>query len=170
MGWTPYEFRFESLDGNRFFSCSSETLISTYRTIRCRNPKVAGFPPQRIMSCGICGGQSGTGAGFLQVLRFPSSVLIPPAALHSLPSCHRLYIVYARVSAICIKAVFKLCEVYKTAYTRICGTQQRQHTKIMNQSPSRWKLKSLVALSEWKAVYEMTSHALLGDCFFKTLR
>jgi hypothetical protein len=28
-------------------------------------------------ACGICGGQSGTGAGFLRVLRFPLSI-IPP--------------------------------------------------------------------------------------------
>jgi hypothetical protein len=32
------------------------------------------------MSCGICGGQSGTGAGFLRVLRFPLPILIPPTA------------------------------------------------------------------------------------------
>jgi hypothetical protein len=37
---------------------------------------VAGLPPRRpgvpaqVKSCGICGGQSGTGAGFLRVLRF----------------------------------------------------------------------------------------------------
>jgi hypothetical protein len=28
-------------------------------------------------ACGVCGGQSGTGAGFLQVLRFPLPI-IPP--------------------------------------------------------------------------------------------
>jgi hypothetical protein len=28
-------------------------------------------------ACGVCGGQSGTGAGFLRVLRFPLSI-IPP--------------------------------------------------------------------------------------------
>jgi hypothetical protein len=34
-------------------------------------------------SCGICGEQSGTGAGFLQVLRFPLPILIPPNATSS---------------------------------------------------------------------------------------
>jgi hypothetical protein len=37
----------------------------------------------RVRSCGICGGQSGTGARFLRVLRFPLSVLIPPLAPQS---------------------------------------------------------------------------------------
>jgi hypothetical protein len=32
----------------------------------------------QVTSCGICGGQSGTGAGFLRVLRFPLPILIPP--------------------------------------------------------------------------------------------
>jgi hypothetical protein len=36
-----------------------------------------------IRSCGICGGQSSTGAGFFQVLRFPLPILIPPTAPHS---------------------------------------------------------------------------------------
>jgi hypothetical protein len=34
-------------------------------------------------SCGICGGQSGAGAGFLRVLRFPLPIFIPPIALQS---------------------------------------------------------------------------------------
>jgi hypothetical protein len=37
----------------------------------------------QVRSCGICGGQSGTGAGFLRVLRFPLSIIIPPTAPHS---------------------------------------------------------------------------------------
>jgi hypothetical protein len=29
-------------------------------------------------ACGVCSGQSGTGAGFLRVLRFPLPIIIPP--------------------------------------------------------------------------------------------
>jgi hypothetical protein len=51
----------------------------------------------QIMSSGIYGARSGTGADFLLVVRFPSSVLIPPPAphsfIHSLPPSHRRYIV-----------------------------------------------------------------------------
>jgi hypothetical protein len=35
---------------------------------------------------GICGGQCGTGAGFLRLLRFPLPILTPPTAPHSSPS------------------------------------------------------------------------------------
>jgi hypothetical protein len=34
----------------------------------------------QVRSCGICGGQCGTGAGFLRVLRFPLPILIPLTA------------------------------------------------------------------------------------------
>jgi hypothetical protein len=37
----------------------------------------------RVWSCGICGGQSGAGAGFLRVLRFPLPIFIPPIAPQS---------------------------------------------------------------------------------------
>jgi hypothetical protein len=39
------------------------------------------FPSVR--SCGICGGQRGTVAGFLRVLRLPLPILIPPTAPHA---------------------------------------------------------------------------------------
>jgi hypothetical protein len=32
----------------------------------------------RVRSCGICGGQSRSGAGFLLVLRLPPAIFIPP--------------------------------------------------------------------------------------------
>jgi hypothetical protein len=37
----------------------------------------------RVWSSGICGGQSGVGAGFLRVLRFPLSIFILPIAPQS---------------------------------------------------------------------------------------
>jgi hypothetical protein len=36
----------------------------------------------QVRSCGICGGQSGTGAGFLRVFHFPLPILIPQTAPH----------------------------------------------------------------------------------------
>jgi hypothetical protein len=36
-----------------------------------------------VYSCGICGGQSGAGAGFLQVLRFYLPIFIPPISPQS---------------------------------------------------------------------------------------
>jgi hypothetical protein len=49
---------------------------------------VARFRAQ-VRSCGICDGQSGTGAGFLRVLRFPLPILIPPTASDSSSSVIR---------------------------------------------------------------------------------
>jgi hypothetical protein len=47
-------------------------------------PPTAATPVQaQIRTCGICGEQSGTGAGFIRVLRFPLPILIPLTAPHS---------------------------------------------------------------------------------------
>jgi hypothetical protein len=45
-----------------------------------RLPTAETLVRSQVRSCGICGGQSGTGAGFLQVFRFPLPILIPPIA------------------------------------------------------------------------------------------
>jgi hypothetical protein len=46
----------------------------------------ASFPPRQLgfaygHACGVGGGQSGTGAGFLQVLRFPLPIIPPISPL-----------------------------------------------------------------------------------------
>jgi hypothetical protein len=45
-----------------------------------RLPTAAARVRHQVWSCVICGGQSGTGAGFLRVLRLPLPILIPPTA------------------------------------------------------------------------------------------
>jgi hypothetical protein len=46
-------------------------------------PTAAARVRSLIWSGGICGGQSGAGAGFLRVLRFPLTIFIPPIAPQS---------------------------------------------------------------------------------------
>jgi hypothetical protein len=41
-------------------------------------PTAAARVRARVRSCGICGGLTGTGAGFLRVLRFTLPIRIPP--------------------------------------------------------------------------------------------
>jgi hypothetical protein len=48
-----------------------------------RLPTAAARVRAQFRSCGICSGQSGTGAGFLRVFLFPLPILILPTAPHS---------------------------------------------------------------------------------------
>jgi hypothetical protein len=48
-----------------------------------RLPTAAARVQAQVKSCGICGGQSGFGTGFLRVLLFPLPILIPLTAPHA---------------------------------------------------------------------------------------
>jgi hypothetical protein len=48
-----------------------------------RLPTAAARVPSQVRISGVCGGQSGTGAGFLRILQFPLPILIPPTAPYS---------------------------------------------------------------------------------------
>jgi hypothetical protein len=56
------------------------------QAVSCWLPTAAARVQARVWSCGICGGQSGAGAGILRVLRFPLPIFIPPIAPQSPPS------------------------------------------------------------------------------------
>jgi hypothetical protein len=54
------------------------------QAVSCRLHTAAAWVRTQVKSCEMCDGQSGTGAGFLQVLRFPLTNFIPPTSLTSL--------------------------------------------------------------------------------------
>jgi hypothetical protein len=102
-GWWVWSSRWnENWQGRLKYSektCPSATLSTTNPTWpdsgsnpgrRNGNPATnrlsygAARVQARVWSCGICGRQSGAGAGLLRVLRFPLSIFIPPI-LHNHP-------------------------------------------------------------------------------------
>jgi hypothetical protein len=53
------------------------------QAVSCWLPTAAARVQSRVWSSGMCGGQSGAGAGFLLLLRFPLPIFIPPIAPQS---------------------------------------------------------------------------------------
>jgi hypothetical protein len=67
-----------------FYAGTTSTLgRAIAQVVSRRLPTAAARVRAQIRSCGICGGQRGTGAALLRVLRFPLSILIPPTDPHS---------------------------------------------------------------------------------------
>jgi hypothetical protein len=72
-------------------SCQDEWTVTQNNILRAVSQfrwLVAGTAAARVRvqfrSCGICGGQNGTGVDFLRLLWFPLKILIPPTAPRSL--------------------------------------------------------------------------------------
>jgi hypothetical protein len=56
---------------------------ATAQAVSRQFPTAAARVRAQVRSCGVCGGQSVTGAGFLRLFRFPLQILIPPTAPQS---------------------------------------------------------------------------------------
>jgi hypothetical protein len=77
---------FSSTCGQKYTQVSQTVQCkgrATAQAVSRRLPTAADRVRAQVRSCGICGGQSGTGAGLLRVLGFPLPILIPPTAPHS---------------------------------------------------------------------------------------
>jgi hypothetical protein len=83
----------DAIEKRNTLAHSGNRTYRTYQTQRCYGraiaeavsrwlPTAAARVQSRVWSSGICGGQSGIGAGFLRVLRFPLP-FIPPNSLSS---------------------------------------------------------------------------------------
>jgi hypothetical protein len=76
--------RLEMAEGNDMNKKSKKRLgRAIAQAVSRRLPTAAIQLRAQVRSCGICDGQSGTGASFLRVLRFPLPSLFPPTAAHS---------------------------------------------------------------------------------------
>jgi hypothetical protein len=93
---------------------------------------VASFPlrPARVRvqvrSCGICGGQSGTGAGFLRVLRFPCQF-----SFHRLLHIHHLSTWAGRIR--------QLAADVPSGLSLTPPQETKKKTNLLNQVKSKYK-------------------------------
>jgi hypothetical protein len=65
-------------------SDTSYRCLAIVKAVSCRLPTAAARVRAQVRSCGICGGQSGAGGGYIRVFRFPLPILIKSTASYSL--------------------------------------------------------------------------------------
>jgi hypothetical protein len=73
----------ENMLALRNTNCKVQAGRAIAQAVSRRLPTAAARVRFQVRSCGICDEQSGTGAGFLRVLRFPLPILISPTTPHS---------------------------------------------------------------------------------------
>jgi hypothetical protein len=78
-----YYLYFFHIFGTTEITFSSSFCSAIARAVRRRLPTAAARVQSQVRSYWICGGQNGLGLGFLQVLQFTLSILIPSIAPHS---------------------------------------------------------------------------------------
>jgi hypothetical protein len=69
--------------GQNYLAVTAVIGRAIAQAVSHRLPTAVARVRARVWSCGLCGKQSDTGAGFLRVRRFPLPVLIPLTAPHS---------------------------------------------------------------------------------------
>jgi hypothetical protein len=78
--WTRWQTENPAPAGNRIAIMQSTAGRAIAQAVSLWLPTAAARVQARDRSCEICGERSGTGAGFLRVLRFPLPIFIPPIA------------------------------------------------------------------------------------------
>jgi hypothetical protein len=137
----------------------------TSRTIvqrdRLRVPTAAARFRAWVRPCGICGGQRGTRAGFLRVLRFPLQILIPPTAPHPSSIVRGWY--YRPVSG--QRTKWTQSEPTSTTTTTRQGSTPRQYKSVGREAGNNVSCGSLTLITPILVLEAASEPPVTGPTF-----